>query len=101
MTPQFQVGEIAVYVYPRSEYFGQDVEIMLVGPIPAGKLVCVDGKVNRCKSDSDYVIRASDGAMAFVDAASLRKKRPPEEAGLTRLKADIEDWLRTRKPVVA
>lgn len=74
---KFQVGEIAEYIGSHKKWRGLDVEILLVGPIPA-LTSCRDpsGNLWRCTEISDYFIRRGDRIM-FVDERELRKRRPP------------------------
>lgn len=76
---KFQVGEIAIFAEPYTpEYRGDRVEILDLGSFPAFmEHPLVDGVGN---SNSDCVIKTSDGEIWFSDTRRLRKLPPDSDS---------------------
>lgn len=115
MTTKFSVGEVAI-IAPNAKFEGvltaimpgDEVQVTEVGPFIERRTVkpslwkrFLGAHVYDVETHWAYRIRDAAGCYYVCGPDALRKKQPPEEPGLTRLKADIDGWLRSRRPKVA
>jgi hypothetical protein len=70
------------------EYNGMQGFIYQVGPSEAKDIVTDD------VIQADYRVQFADGRLLWVYESNLRKRRPPEEPAVTKLKQDIDMWVR-------
>lgn len=114
MTAKFSVGEIAV-IAPGVEFRvrtnirpGDEVQVVEVGPVMDRRTVrpplwkrLLGARTQTTETLWAYRIRDAAGVDYVCGSEALRKKQPPEETGLTKLKADIDEWLRSKRSEVA
>lgn len=97
---RFKAGEIALVNVPGHRLHDEDAEIVVVGPWCRGEYITWNGQSKWCEHDADYLTVIAGAVGTMVDS-QLRKKRPPEEAQVTKLKEDIKRWTSNKRPVSA
>lgn len=76
MTDKFQIGEIAIYNRPESEYHNTEIEI--IGPLE--KRVIIDHLTYKKEYVPAYMVNVPGLGIRAARPQHLRKKRPPQNA---------------------
>ena len=96
---RFKAGETALVNAPGHCLHGEEVEILVVGPFGKGGYVTWNGATKWAK-EGDYLVLIAGKPSIALDS-QLRKKRPPEEPQVTKLKEVITRWTSNKRPVSA
>lgn len=75
MAERFEIGEVAIFHNPSSDFHGQEVEIVMERHFAYWKNVD-SGEEG---GDYGYEIKWADGDITFQLETDLRKRRPPQD----------------------